>query len=57
MRALAAERDERFAFFCGSSRNVSTFLDLFDGAFNLEVDVDTLNRRLGERPEGQFGAR
>jgi len=57
VRALAAERDERLTFFCGGSRNFSTFLDLFDGVFVLEVDVDTLNRRLGERPEDEFGAR
>ncbi len=57
VRALAAERDERLTFFCGGSRNFSAFLDLFDGVFVLEVDVDTLNRRLGERPEDEFGAR
>jgi thymidylate kinase len=57
VRALVADQDERFTFFCGGSRNFSTFLDLFDGVFVLEIDLDTLIRRLDQRPQDEFGAR
>ena len=56
VRALVADQNERFTFFCGGSRNFAKFLDLFDGVFVLEIDLDTLNRRLDRRPEGEFGA-
>ena len=35
--------------FCGGSRNSTKFIDLFDGVFVLEVDLDTMNRRIDER--------
>ena len=38
-------------------QNFSTFVDLFDGVFILEVDLDTLNRRLEKRPEDEFGGK
>jgi hypothetical protein len=56
VRALVADQSERFTFFCGGSRNFAKFLDLFDGVFVLEIDLDTLNRRLDQRPEDEFGA-
>jgi hypothetical protein len=56
VRALAADQSERYTFFCGGSRNLSKFLDVFDGVFVLEIDPGTLHRRLDERPEGEFGA-
>ena len=56
VRALVADRTERYTFFCGGSRNFSQFQDLFDGVFVLEIDLDTLNRRLAQRPEDEFGA-
>jgi hypothetical protein len=56
VRALVADQDERFTFFCGGSRNFSKFQDLFDRVFILEIDLDTLNRRLDQRPEDEFGA-
>ena len=56
VRALAADQNERFTFFCGGSRNFAKFQDLFDGVFILEIDRDTLDRRLGQRPQGEFGA-
>src|ERR1700691_471174 len=34
-------RRRRPPFFCGSSRNFAKFIDLFDGVFVLEVDLDT----------------
>jgi hypothetical protein len=55
VRALVANQDETVTFFCGGSRNFSKFMDLFDGVFVLEVDLDTLNRRLDERPDDEWG--
>jgi AAA domain-containing protein len=57
VQALVSDHGERFSFFCGGSRNFSKFLSLFDGVFVLEIDLDTLNRRLDRRPEDEFGAR
>jgi broad-specificity NMP kinase len=56
VRALAADKSERDTFFCGGSRNLSKFQDLFDLIFVLEIDEDTLNRRLDQRPADEFGA-
>ncbi len=56
VRALVADQNERVTFFCGGSRNFSKFQDLFDRVFVLEIDLDTLNRRLDQRPEDEFGA-
>ena len=56
VRALVADRSERYTFFCGGSRNFSKFQGLFDGVFVLEIDLDTLNRRLDQRPADEFGA-
>lgn len=42
-------------FFCGGSRNSDRFIGLFDEVFVLEVDLDTLNRRLAARPENEWG--
>ena len=36
-------------FFCGGSRNSAKFIDLFDGVFILDVDLDTMNRRIDAR--------
>lgn len=55
--SLVADQREALTFFCGGSRNFDTFIDLFDGVFVLEVDLDTLHRRLAERPEGEWGGR
>src|SRR6476619_6809487 len=49
VKALAANQDEAVTFFCGGSRNFAKFLDLFDGVFILDVDIETLNRRIDER--------
>ncbi|MDQ4138361.1 MAG: AAA family ATPase [Actinomycetota bacterium] len=54
VEALVANRDEDATFFCGGSRNSSKFLELFDAVFVLEVDLDTLNRRLDERPDEEW---
>ena len=55
--ALIADHREDVTFFCGGSRNSAKFLDLFDRIFVLEVDLDTLNRRLDERPADEWGGR
>ena len=54
---MVADRGERRTFFCGGSRNFSAFLDLFDGVFVLEVDRETLDRRLDARASDEFGGR
>jgi broad-specificity NMP kinase len=57
VKSLVADRRNAISFFCGGSRNVARFIGLFDRIFVLEVDVDTLNRRLAGRPEDEFGGR
>ena len=57
VKALVANQDEAVTFFCGGSRNFAQFIDLFDGVFVLEVDLDTLNRRLDERAENEWGGK
>lgn len=57
VRALVANRDHAVTFFCGGSRNFAKFIDQFDGIFVLEVDAETLNRRLSERPETEWGGK
>ncbi len=57
VRALTAHQHEAATFFCGGSRNFSAFIDLFDAVFVLEVDLETLRRRLDQRPEDEFGGR
>ncbi len=49
VNALVANRDAAVTFFCGGSRNAAKFIDLFDGVFILEVDFDTMNRRIAAR--------
>ncbi len=49
VQAFVANQEEAVTFFCGASRNFSTFIALFDGVFVLEVALDTMNRRLDER--------
>ncbi|NYJ14271.1 hypothetical protein GGI64_005363 [Rhizobium leguminosarum] len=50
VRAIAADITHPATFFCGGSRNFHKFLDLFDKIFVLDIDVETLNRRLDGRP-------
>jgi thymidylate kinase len=49
VQAFIANKDEEVTFFCGGSRNFSQFIDLLDGVFILEVDLDTCLRRIDER--------
>ena len=57
VRALVADHRHAASFFCGGSRNFDCFIDLFDGVFVLAVDLDTLDRSLRSRPEGEWGGR
>ena len=57
VKALVDNKDEPVTFFCGGSRNFTTFIDFFDGVFVLEVDRETLNQRLDERPDNEFGGK
>jgi adenylate kinase family enzyme len=57
VRSVIADRRNAISFFCGGCRNFPRFIDLFDGVFALDVDLDTLNRRLAGRPEDEFGGR
>jgi adenylate kinase family enzyme len=49
VQALVADQKEAVTFFCGGSRNFAKFIGLFDGVFVLEVDLDTMIRRIDER--------
>ncbi len=57
VRALIADRSHAETFFCGGSRNFASFIHLFDRVFILDVDMETLTRRLAERPETEWGGR
>jgi hypothetical protein len=57
VKSLVANKDDMVTFFCGGSRNFSKFIDLFDGMFVLEVDLETLNRRLDARPVDEWGGK
>ena len=56
VEASAGERHEPVTFFCGGSRNHPQFVDLFDEVLVLDVDLDTLERRLDQRPRGEWGS-
>jgi gluconate kinase len=55
VRALVADQNHAATFFCGGSRNTGRFIGLFDEVFVLEIDLDTLNRRLAARPDTEWG--
>lgn len=57
VRALVADQSHPASFFCGGSRNFSSFIDLFDRVFVLQVDLKTLNQRLAARPESEWGGK
>lgn len=57
VRSLVADRQHAISFFCGHSSNHRCFVDLFDAVFVLDIDLDTLDRRLAGRPEDEFGGR
>jgi gluconate kinase len=55
VNALVADQRHAVTFFCGGSRNSDRFIDLFDDVFVLEINLETLNRRLAARPETEWG--
>jgi len=57
VQALVAEQHEPVTFFCGGSRNFLRFIDLFDEVFVLDVDLETLHRRLDQRPRDEWGSK
>ncbi len=57
VRAIVADPSHAASFLCGGSRNWIRFIDLFDDVFVLEIDLDTLNRRLAARPEDEWGGK
>jgi gluconate kinase len=57
VRAAIADKSRPVTFFCGGSRNRHHLIDLFDKVFVLDVDAQTLERRLIERPEDEFGGK
>jgi broad-specificity NMP kinase len=56
VRALVADHSRPITFFCGGSRNFDRFIDLVDAVFVLDVDAETLLKRLASRPDDEFGA-
>jgi adenylate kinase family enzyme len=57
VRARIADQTHAQTFFCGGSRNHRRYIDLFDMVFVLDVDLETLERRVSTRGEDEFGAR
>jgi gluconate kinase len=55
VRDLVADQNYAATFFCGGSRNFDRFIGLFHEVFVLEIDLETLNRRLAARPETEWG--
>ena len=49
VQAYVANQKEAVTFFCGGSRNFAKFIDLLDGVFVLDVDLETMKRRIDER--------
>jgi adenylate kinase family enzyme len=57
VKSVMADESHALSFFCGGSRNAHHYIDLFDGIFVLEVDLDTLKRRVGGRGDDEFGGK
>jgi thymidylate kinase len=55
--SLVGDGDEGLTFLCGGCRNAAQLLHLFDAVFVLHVDLETLRRRLQERPEDEWAGR
>src|SRR3954454_8904291 len=52
---LAADAADRPIFLCGAVANELEVLDLFPTVITLDVDVETLHRRLASRTNNDFG--
>lgn len=55
--ALAASREAPVTFFCGGCRNLAQLRSAFDLVVVLEVDRDTLVRRLDQRDPDEWAGR
>lgn len=53
--ALAADQSHAVTFYCGGCRNAERIIGLFDEVYVLEIDRETLDRRLADRPENAWG--
>lgn len=51
------DKSKAETFFCGGSRNFASFIDLFSAVFVLDVDAETLKKRLKVRPSDEFGSK
>ncbi|PZE23447.1 MULTISPECIES: AAA family ATPase [unclassified Curtobacterium] len=54
VRSIAADQSDPVTFFCGGSRNVESFIDVFDDVFVLMIDRATLERRLEARGDDEW---
>jgi gluconate kinase len=52
---MVTDHTHAATFFCGGCRNADRFIAVWDGVFVLEIDLDTLNRRLAARPPDAWG--
>lgn len=57
VRSLVADHTHPETFFCGGSRNHRRHIDLFDKVFVLDIDLETLKRRVSGRADDEFGAK
>jgi len=57
VRSLVADQTHAQTFFCGGARNHRRYIHLFDKVFALDVDLETLKRRVSGRAEDEFGAK
>jgi len=55
VRRIVENSEDGIAFFCGGSRNVGKFIDLFDVVFVLDVDAETLKQRIAIRDADDWG--
>ncbi|MEM8859653.1 MAG: AAA family ATPase [Chloroflexota bacterium] len=55
VKRLVADQSHAATFFCGGSRNSNQFIGLMDQVFVLEIDLETLNKRLATRPKDEWG--
>jgi adenylate kinase family enzyme len=55
VKALVADQREAVTFLCGGSRNFAKFINLFNRVFVLEIDAETLARRLDDRRDDEWG--
>ncbi len=52
---ITSEKNHNATFFCGGSRNWPKFICVFDKVFVLDVDAKTLNQRLDNRDDNDWG--